>query len=129
MRVKEIMGKPLVIEPDATVQHAAKKMVEMNVTTFMVIDSKKLVGIITDGDIVERVDALGKCSKDILVKEIMSSHLIKVDADESVEYAVSVMLKNNIRRLPVVSNKRLVGMLTLDYVAKHLSEIGIDSWF
>jgi CBS domain-containing protein len=129
MKVKEIMGKPIIISPDITIKDAAKKMVECNVTTMMIIEDNKLVGILTEGDIVERFAITDKISKNVIVKEIMSSHLIKADEDENVENAVGVMLKNKIRRLPIVSKGKLVGMLTLDYVAKHLPEIGIDSWF
>ncbi|MFH1248689.1 MAG: CBS domain-containing protein [archaeon] len=129
MKVKEIMGKPIIISPDITVKEAAKKMVELNATTMMIIENNKLVGILTEGDIVERFATTDKISKNVTVKEVMSSHLIKADEDENVENAIGIMLKNKIRRLPVVSKGRLVGMLTLDYVAKHLPEIGIDSWF
>jgi CBS domain-containing protein len=129
MKVKEIMGKPIIISPDISVKDAAKKMVELNVTTMMIIENNKLVGILTEGDIVERFATTDKISKNINVKEVMSTQLIKVNEDENVENAVGIMLKNKIRRLPVVSKGRLVGMMTLDYVAKHLPEIGIDSWF
>lgn len=129
MKVSEVMGKPAIISPDINVKEAARKMVELNVTTLMVIDKNKLVGIVTDGDIVERVAATDKSSKDVLVKEIMSSNLIKIDAGENIEYATNLMVKNQIRRLPVVSKGRLIGMLTLDYIAKHLPEIGADSLF
>lgn len=129
MKVKEAMGKPIIISPTATVKDAAKKMVELNATTLMVIDNNKLVGILTDGDIVERFVASDRTSKDTPVKDIMSSNLIKVDENENVEYATHLMLQNKIRRLPVVSKGRLIGMLTLDYIAKHLPDIGIDSFF
>lgn len=129
MKVSEVMGKPIVISPDATVKDAAKKMCELNVTTLMVIDTNKLVGILTDCDIVDRFVTTDKTSKEVCVKDIMSSHLIKADADENVEYACSLMIKNKIRRLPVVSKGRLVGMLTLDYIAKHLPDLGVDSFF
>lgn len=129
MKVSEVMGKPIIIGPDATVKDAAKKMAELNVTTLMVIENSKLSGILTDFDIVERLVSTDKCSKDVFVKEIMSSNLIKVESEESVEYACSLMVKNKIRRLPVVSKGRLVGMLTLDYIANHLPDIGVDSFF
>lgn len=129
MKVSEVMGKPIIIGPNVSVKEAAKKMCELNVTTLMVIDNNKLVGIVTDCDIVRRFVISDKLSKDVLVKDIMSSDLIKADADENIEYATHLMVKNEIRRLPVVSKGKLVGMLTLDYIAKHLPEIGVDSFF
>nr|QBM01353.1 inosine-5'-monophosphate dehydrogenase [uncultured archaeon] len=129
MKVSEVMGKPVIISPDATVKDAAKKMSELNITTLMVIDINKLVGILTEGDISRRFATSDRLSKDVCVKDIMSSHLIKVEADENVEYACSLMAKNEIRRLPVVSKGRLVGIITSDYIAKHLPEIGVDSFF
>jgi CBS domain-containing protein len=129
MKVSEVMGKPVIISPDATVKDAAKKMSELNITTLMVIDINKLVGILTEGDISRRFATSDRLSKDVCVRDIMSSHLIKVDDDENVEYACDLMTKNNIRRLPVVSKGRLVGIITSDYIAKHLPEIGVDSFF
>lgn len=129
MKVSEVMGKPITISPDMTVKDAAKKMCELNVTTLMIIDNNKLVGILTDFDVVERFVASDRTSKDTPVRDIMSSNLIKVEADENIEYATHLMVKNEIRRLPVVSKGKLVGMLTLDYIAKHLPEIGVDSFF
>ncbi len=129
MKVSEVMGKPVIISPDATVKDAAKKMSELNITTLMVIDINKLVGILTEGDISRRFATSDRLSKDVCVRDIMSSQLIKVEADENVEYACHLMTKNEIRRLPVVSKGRLVGIITSDYIAKHLPEIGIDSFF
>lgn len=129
MKVSEVMGKPVIISPDATVKDAAKKMSELNITTLMVIDINKLVGILTEGDISRRFATSDRLSKDVCVRDIMSSQLIKVEADENVEYACHLMTKNEIRRLPVVLKGRLVGIITSDYIAKHLPEIGVDSFF
>jgi len=129
MKVSEVMGKPVIISPDVTVKEAAKKMAELSITTLMIIDVNKLVGILTEGDICRKVATSDRMAKDVIIKDIMSSHLIKVEADENVEYACSLMAKNEIRRLPVVSKGRLVGIITSDYIAKHLPEIGVDSFF
>ena len=59
----------------------------------------------------------------------MRSRWVNVDIDENIEYAVGLMVKNKTRRLPVLCHGKLVGMLTLDYIAKHLPEIGVDSFF
>lgn len=129
MKVREIMGKPVIINPHTTVKDAAKKMCELNITTLMVIENDELIGMLSDGDIVTKFATSDNISKETTVREIMSSHLINADAEENIEYAVGLMVKNKIRRLPIVCKSKLVGILTLDYVAKHLPEIGVDSFF
>ena len=84
MKVSEVMGKPVVISPDASVKDAAKKMAELGITTLMVIDVNKLVGILTEGDICRKVATSDRMAKDVEVRDIMSSHLINVDDDENV---------------------------------------------
>jgi CBS domain-containing protein len=123
------MGKPFVVSPETSVKEAAQMMANNDITTLFVVVDHKVIGILTDMDIVKRFVLSDKRSGEVKVKEIMSSKLITVDADENVEYAVNVMLKNKIRRLPVTSKGRFIGIITTDYISAHASELGVDSLF
>ncbi|MBS3090386.1 CBS domain-containing protein [Candidatus Pacearchaeota archaeon] len=129
MKVREVMGKPNVVSPETTILEAAKIMAEKDVTTLFVIEGQKVIGIITDMDIIKRCVIQNKKAGDVKAKDIMTSKLVTVDADDNVEYAVNVMLENKIRRLPVVSKGRFVGIITTDYISAHADELGVDSLF
>lgn len=129
MKVKEVMGKPFVIAPETTVKEAAQIMAEKDITTLFVVEGQKVIGIITDMDIIKRCVLLNKKASQVKAKDIMTSKLITVEADDNIEYAVNVMLENKIRRLPVVSKGRFVGIITTDYISAHADELGVDSLF
>jgi CBS domain-containing protein len=129
MKVREVMGKPVVVSPETTVLEAAKLMAEKDITTLFVVVGHKVIGLLTDMDIIRRCVTLDKKASQIPVKEIMTTALITVDADDNIEYAVDKMLDNKIRRMPVVSKGRFVGIITTDYISAHASELGVDSLF
>lgn len=129
MKVSEVMGKPVVVSPEATVIDAAKIMAEKDITTLFIVVGQKVVGILTDMDIIKRCVLLNKKASEVKAKEIMTTDLIKIDADENIEYAVKVMFKNKIRRMPVVSKGRFIGIITTDYISAHAAELGVDSFF
>ncbi len=125
MKVRDVMGKPFVVDPELSVLEAAKIMTEREITTLFVVSGHKVLGILTDMDILRRSVAIDKKPSETAVKEIMTSKLITIDAEENIEYAVDKMVK----RLPVVSNGRFVGILTTDYISAHAAELGVDSFF
>jgi CBS domain-containing protein len=129
MRVREVMGKPIVVSPDTTVKEAAQIMADKDITTLFVVVGQKVIGILTDMDIIRRCVVQNKRASEVKAKEIMTSNLITVDVDDNIEYAVDKMLDNKIRRLPVVSKGRFVGIITTDYISAHASELGVDSLF
>lgn len=129
MKVREVMGKPAVVSPETTVKEAAQVLSDKEITTLFIVEGQKVIGILTDFDIIKRCVISDKKASQVKVKDIMTSNLVKIDADDNVEYAVSVMLKNKIRRLPVVSKGRFVGIITTDYISAHADELGVDSLF
>ena len=129
MKVRQIMGQPKVVSPDTSVKDAAKIMAEFDISTLFVVTGHKVEGMVTDMDIIRRFATSDSRPKDMHVKEIMTSHLITVNANENVEEAVYVMQKNGIRRLPVVEKGKFVGIITTDYISAHASELGVDALF
>ncbi len=129
MRVRDVMGKPIVVSPDTTIKEVAEMMAERDITTLFVVVGQKVVGLLTDMDIIRRCVMQNKRASEVKAKDIMTPNLITVDADDNIEYAVDKMLDNKIRRLPVVSKGRFVGIITTDYISAHASELGVDSLF
>ena len=129
MKVREVMGKPNVVSPETTILEAAKIMAEKDVTTLFVVEGQKVIGILTDMDIIKRCVIPNKKASEVRAKDIMTSQLVTVDAEDNVEYAVNVMLEHKIRRLPVVFKGRFIGIITTDYISAHADELGVDSLF
>jgi len=100
------------------VYEVAVKMKENNVGAIPIVDGEKLVGMITDRDIVLRGIAEKKppSSK---VEVVMSEHLVTITPDTSTEEAAKVMAEHQIRRLPIVEGDKLVGIVALGDFAIH----------
>lgn len=100
----------------------AVKMKELNVGAIPIVDGEKLVGMITDRDIVTRCIA-EKHPGSSKVEEIMSKELFTVGAEATSEEAVRIMAKHQIRRLPVVEGSKLVGIVSLgDLAVRNLTD-------
>lgn len=129
-RVSEIMTEaPIdIIEQGLSIQYAANIMKERGRGSLVVVDNRKPVGIITERDIVRRVVAEARDINDTRVNDAMSTPLITVGLEATVEVAAKIMYENKIRRLPVVENDNLVGIVTsTDFVKDMLKERKGDS--
>jgi CBS domain-containing protein len=109
--VKDIMAKEVVtIETSNTVFEAAELMSSKSVSCLIVVIKGFPVGIITERDIVRRIVAK-RSSLDVKVTEVMTKTLITIDPETSLKDAARVMSNNKIRRLPVLKNNKLVGIV------------------
>ena len=120
MKVRDIMTRNIAsVNPVTTVTEAARLMEQYNVGSIPVCDKNRLVGIVTDRDIVVRNVACGKDPADTPIRDVMSAGVTTVTPDTEIADVAKVMGTRRIRRLPVVENNRLVGMLALGDVAAH----------
>jgi len=111
--VLEIMThKPVTIAAGATVVEAAKVMREKNIGSLVVVDRGTPTGIVTERDLVTKVAALDLQPSRVFVKDIMTSPVVAVPPHEEVAEAAKLMSQRKIRRLPVVEEGKLVGMVT-----------------
>ena len=111
MKVADRMSRGLLAtEPDASLQEAAQRMVERRVGSILVREGERLVGILTERDIL-RLFARGEL--EARVRDVMTRNPETVEPDESLAQARLVMLHGGFRHLPVVEAGRLVGMLSL----------------
>ena len=113
----------LAISPDATVYDALKQMANEEVGALLVIDAGKLVGIISERDYARKVILHGKSSKEIQVREIMTSKIVYVTTMHTVDECMALMTDKRIRHLPVYEDNRLVGVVSIgDLVKEAISE-------
>jgi CBS domain-containing protein len=129
--VSDMMTKRLeTIEESSSIQDAAKKMRDTNVSSLLVIDSEgKSCGIVTERDIVRKACVNDVSTSKVTNKEIMSPKLITIDSDSSASTAVDIMLLNNIRHLLVVDKdnaRKPIGMITpLDLREEEFTDEGL----
>jgi len=110
---------PCAIDVDKSVAYAAKMMRDEDVGVAPIVESDKLVGMLTDRDIAVRVVAEGKDPERVTVREVASKQVVTVDPQQDLEEALRIMAKHQVRRLPVVEEDgRLVGVVAQADVAR-----------
>ena len=117
-KVKDIMTKNVVtIDVDKTVFEAAELMCTNGIGCLVITDKAVPVGIVTERDFLRRIVAK-RASFDIKISEIMSRSLVTVNPDASIREAARIMSTNKIRRLPVLKENKLVGILVAADLAR-----------
>jgi CBS domain-containing protein len=111
--VKEVMKiKPVFVQPFTTVLEAARIMREKKIGNVIVAEVNHPIGILTESDILKKVVCEAKNPQDVTVEDVMSSPIIVTDPYITLQEALKIMGKCNIRRLPVIENNKLVGIIT-----------------
>ena len=120
--VKDLMTKNVItIDSNKTVAEAAALMSEKGIGDLIVMDGDTPIGIVTERDFVRRVLAKQK-SADTAISEVMTSPLMVIDPEAPIKEAAQRMVSSDIRRLPVIKDNKLVGIITAADFAKHLSK-------
>lgn len=110
----------ITISKDKTAYDAAILMSNNEIGSVIVVEDDKIIGIVTERDLVRKVCAKLLPSNKVLIKDIMSKPVITGEPDLEPEAAVQRMLNNKVRRLPIVEDGRLVGIVTITDLAKYL---------
>ena len=110
------------VASDLSVYDALKVMGEKNIGALPIIENGELKGIVSERDYARKVVLHNKNSKDTLVKEIMTSNVITVSPNDSLEQCMSVMSDRKIRHLPVVENNEVVGLISISDIVKIIIE-------
>jgi CBS domain-containing protein len=117
MDIRDVMtANPATLSPDDTIQSAARLMRDEDTGAVPVVEAGRLVGMVTDRDIVVRAVADGG-QVNRPIRDILTTELVSVALDSSTSDAASLMSKNQIRRLPVVDDGRLVGIVSIGDLA------------
>jgi CBS domain-containing protein len=111
----------LQIEANATVFEAVKRMVEANVGSLLVSDAGRHIGIVTERDYLRRIALERRDDETIAVRDVMSSPLVVVTPDTSIDECMAVMTDRRIRHLPVVDEGIVVGIVSIGDVVKFTS--------
>lgn len=112
--VRDVMNSPVItITPNAKADAIAKKMAKFGVGSLVVMKKDKPIGIITDTDLVEKAVAKNVKPSTLIASKIMSSPLKTIDVMEDLPQAARVIRKERVKRLGVVRNGNLVGMISL----------------
>ena len=128
MRIRELMTTRVVtVDPNSTCTEAAKRMKEENVGSVPVVEGGRLAGIVTDRDIILKCVAQGNRCDQTPVADCMARNPVTCTPETDAHEAARLMAREQIRRLPVVENGRLVGICALGDLAVvdiHVNEAG-----
>lgn len=104
------------------VYRAIELMCEKNIGGLLIVEDGKLLGIFTERDYARKLILKGKSSKDTPIRDLMTSNLITVTSDTSVDDCMRVMTGRKIRHLPVLENNELVGLISIGDVVRFVIE-------
>ena len=111
------------VSPSTTVLDALRYMSEKNIGAVLVIDMGRLAGIFSERDYARKVVLLGRSSQDTPVRDIMTSRVVCVGPQRTVEECMALMTDKRIRHLPVIEHGELIGLLSIgDLVKEVISE-------
>ncbi|HSA97582.1 MAG TPA: CBS domain-containing protein [Candidatus Nitrosotenuis sp.] len=127
-QVRDIMNKHVItISKEKTCLDAATLLQEKDISFLVVTEGQNPVGIISEADFVRKLVVKNMVASEVPISDIMSHKFRWVEPTTSIEDAVQKMLNNNIRRLIVLENEKLVGVITQTDLASHLrSKLLID---
>jgi len=116
--VRSVMTGPVVtLPPQATVAEAAEQMRVNDIGNVLVAEGRRLYGVVTDRDLVVKAIALGLDPRGTTLERVSTTETVTVGPDASVDEAAKLMADNALRRLPVLENDQIVGILSLGDLA------------
>lgn len=126
MKIREVMTKPVIrISGDETVEVAARTLAHYNIGVLPICGSDgRLQGLVTDRDIVTRCIASGRNPGNTKVSQIMTGSVVGIPPDLEAKEAAEIMGRRQIRRLPVLENEKLCGMVSLGDLTGSPADMG-----
>lgn len=122
MKIKEVMNKAFAIDYDASIREAARIMGSKDIGSLVVVNGNKIIGIVTERDIIKNILKL-----DRKISEVMSKQIITINAEEELDNAAISMAKHKIKKLPVLDNQgKLIGILTSTDIIAHSDDLNED---
>ncbi len=108
------------ISPDALIIDAIQEMAAKEAGALVVMENDKLVGIISERDYARKVALDGRSSRESLVRDIMSTHVLCARPEQTVQECMAMMSEKRARHLPVVDHKKVIGVISIGDLVKHI---------
>ena len=108
------------IHPDDSVFDAIQKLANANIGSLIVVEDDRPVGIFTERDYARNVILKGKSSPTTKVRDIMTTRVIFVQPEQTVEHCMAIMTDKHIRHLPVLRDEKLIGMISIGDLVKSI---------
>lgn len=106
------------ISPQAHVIDALKIMAEKNIGALLVVEGTQLVGIFSERDYARKIILKGETSRTTLLRDVMTTNIISIRPEQSIEECMALMTSNHIRHLPVLANSTLTGIISIGDIVK-----------
>ncbi len=113
--------------PRTTVFDALRMMADKNVGALLVMDGEKVVGIFSERDYARKVVLQGRSSRETTVSEIMTSKLVTIHPDQTIEEAMELMTNKRVRHLPVMEDDHLLGMISIGDVLREIIYVQLNT--
>jgi CBS domain-containing protein len=111
------------VGPDDTVFNAIKLMADKSIGALLVMDGEKLIGIVTERDYARKVVLEGKSSREAAISEVMTTKILCVSPERTIDECMALMTDKRVRHLPVLDHKQVVGFVSIgDLVKAVMSE-------
>jgi len=119
--VRDVMSKDVkVVRPDTLVKEVVATMNKFDIGSIVVVQSVRPVGIITERDVLKRIVEPCLAPETLRAREVMTSPVVTISATASIDEAAKIMARKKIKKLLVMDNEKLVGMLTFTDIVTHV---------
>ena len=106
------------IGPDKSAHDAMQLMADKKIGALLVEEDGKMIGIVSERDYPGKAKALHKPLQDVLVREVMSSHVVHVSPDDTIEHCMKLVTGNHVRHLPVLKDAKILGIISIGDLSK-----------
>jgi CBS domain-containing protein len=116
-----MVTKLITVDYCENVRNAVERMNRYEVGCLIVMNEERVVGILTERDVLKRIIVEARNPETTVINDIMSKHLWVIEPEASLEAAIEVMFENGIKKLPVIKDNKLLGLVTLTDIARFQS--------
>jgi CBS domain-containing protein len=119
LKVKDVMNRKVItVKNDLKVREAVNQMNNHGIGCLVVLERESVVGMLTERDVLKRVVGEGRDPEKTTVGKVMSKPLVAIDPEASLEETINLMFKEKIKKIPVVKDKKLLGLVTMTDIAR-----------